>query len=63
MTENDQLIRRIRALVSVRESLRHAGAGDEELERQSADIRRLQGALAERVRRSMRENERQLPAG
>jgi hypothetical protein len=56
VTEVDHLLRRIRALVSVRESLRNAGAGEEELARQTATIRRLQGRLAERVRRSMRES-------
>jgi hypothetical protein len=56
MTEVDHLIRRIKGLVRVRELLRNAGASQEQLERQSADIRRLQDRLAERVRQTMREH-------
>ena len=56
MSEVDHLIRRIKGLVRVRELLRNAGASEAELERQSADIRRLQARLAERVRRTMRES-------
>jgi hypothetical protein len=56
MTEVDHLIRRIKGLVRVRERLRNAGASQEQLERQSADIRRLQDRLAERVRQTMREH-------
>jgi hypothetical protein len=55
VTEVDHLIRRIKGLVRVRELLRNAGASHEELERQSADIARLQARLAERVRHTMRE--------
>ena len=55
MSEVDHLIRRIKGLVRVRELLRNAGATDEQLERQSQDIRRLQARLAERVRQTMRD--------
>jgi hypothetical protein len=57
MTEVDELSRRIKGLVRVRELLRNAGAREEELERQSADIPRLQDRLAERVRQTMRQQE------
>jgi hypothetical protein len=55
MNELDHLIRRIKGLVDVRERLRRAGASEQELARQTADIHRLQERLAERVRRSLQD--------
>jgi hypothetical protein len=51
MNEVDVLIRRLRALVRARELLRDGGASEPVLERRSAEIRRLQGQLADQVRR------------
>jgi hypothetical protein len=58
VSEIDQLIATIRGLVRVCELLRRAGASEEELAERSADIRRLQDRLADRVRQSMRDRAR-----
>jgi hypothetical protein len=58
MSEIDQLISTIRGLVRVRELLRRAGASERELEERSADIRRLQDRLADRVRQTMQDQAR-----
>jgi hypothetical protein len=51
MTEIEELLRRIRGLVRVRELLRERGASEAELEEHSAEIGRLQWRLAQEVRR------------
>jgi hypothetical protein len=58
VSEIDQLISTIRGLVRVRELLRRAGASERELEERSADIRRLQDRLADRVRQTIQDRAR-----
>jgi hypothetical protein len=50
----DDLIRHIKGLVRLRESLRDVGASHAEIEDRSAEIHRLQRRLADRVRRQLR---------
>jgi hypothetical protein len=58
VSEVDRLIATIRDLVRVRERLRRAGATEPELDERSADIRRLQDRLADRVRQAMQDQAR-----
>jgi hypothetical protein len=61
--EIDELLARIRELVTMRERLRAERAGERRIAARSAEIERLQHRLAEAVRRSLAAGEGRPPTG